>query len=137
MAKVFQDIQILRVNYLRGPNIWTYRPIIEALIDLGEFEDYPSNSIEGFNDRLNGWLPGLVEHHCGVGFRGGFLSRLVDGTWMGHVMEHVSIELQLMAGARAEFGKARRSANAASTRSCFAPNMKPWGARASRPHTKL
>ena len=107
MAKVFQDIQILRVNYLRGPNIWTYRPIIEALIDLGEFEDYPSNSIEGFNDRLNGWLPGLVEHHCGVGFRGGFLSRLVDGTWMGHVMEHVSIELQLMAGARAEFGKAR------------------------------
>ena len=49
----FQDIQILRVNYLRGPNIWTYRPIIEALIDLGEMEDHPSNSIEGFNDRVN------------------------------------------------------------------------------------
>ena len=103
----FKDIQILRMNYLRGPNIWTYRPIIEALIDLGEMEDHPSNSIEGFNDRLNAWLPGLVEHHCGVGFRGGFLSRLVGGTWMGHVMEHVSIELQLLAGARAEFGKAR------------------------------
>lgn len=103
----FQDIQILRMNYLRGPNIWTYRPIIEALIDLGEMEDHPSNKIEGFNDRLNAWLPGLVEHHCGVGHRGGFLTRLVGGTWMGHIMEHVSIELQLLAGARAEFGKAR------------------------------
>lgn len=103
----FQDIQILRMNYLRGPNIWTYRPIIEALIDLGEMEDHPSNKIEGFTDRLHGWLPGLVEHHCGVGHRGGFLTRLVGGTWMGHVMEHVSIELQLLAGARAEFGKAR------------------------------
>ncbi|CAN1548192.1 cyanophycin synthetase [Burkholderiaceae bacterium] len=103
----FKDIQILRMNYLRGPNIWTYRPIIEALIDLGEMEDHPSNKIEGFNDRLNAWLPGLVEHHCGVGHRGGFLTRLVGGTWMGHIMEHVSIELQLLAGARAEFGKAR------------------------------
>ncbi|PUE30298.1 cyanophycin synthetase [Limnohabitans sp. JirII-29] len=103
----FKDIQILRMNYLRGPNIWTYRPIIEALIDLGEMEDHPSNKIDGFNDRLNAWLPGLVEHHCGVGHRGGFLTRLVGGTWMGHIMEHVSIELQLLAGARAEFGKAR------------------------------
>lgn len=103
----FKDIQILRMNYLRGPNIWTYRPIIEALIDLGEMEDYPSNKIEGFNDRLNAWLPGLIEHHCGVGHRGGFLTRLIGGTWMGHIMEHVSIELQLLAGARAEFGKAR------------------------------
>ena len=103
----FKDIQLLRMNYLRGPNIWTYRPIIEALIDLGEMEDHPSNKIDGFNDRVNGWLPGLVEHHCGVGHRGGFLTRLVGGTWMGHIMEHVSIELQLLAGARAEFGKAR------------------------------
>jgi len=103
----FKHIQILRMNYLRGPNIWTYRPIIEALIDLGEMEDYPSNKIEGFNDRLNAWLPGLIEHHCGVGHRGGFLTRLIGGTWMGHIMEHVSIELQLLAGARAEFGKAR------------------------------
>ncbi len=103
----FKDIQILRMDYLRGPNIWTYRPIIEALIDLGEMEDHPSNKIDGFNERINGWLPGLVEHHCGVGHRGGFLTRLVGGTWMGHIMEHVSIELQLLAGARAEFGKAR------------------------------
>ncbi len=106
-AKTFSDIQILRINYLRGPSIWTYRPIIEALIDLGELEDHPSNSIPGFNDRINAWLPGLVEHHCGVGHRGGFLTRLVGGTWMGHIMEHVSIELQILAGARAEFGKAR------------------------------
>jgi cyanophycin synthetase len=103
----FPDIQILRLNYLPGPNIWTYRPIIEALVDIGIFEDHPSHKIDGFNERINNWLPGLIEHHCGVGFRGGFLTRLIGGTWMGHVMEHVSIELQLMAGARAEFGKAR------------------------------
>lgn len=103
----FSDIHIRRLNYLPGPNIWTYRPIIEALIDIGEFEDHPSHKIPGFNERINDWLPGLIEHHCGVGFRGGFLTRLIGGTWMGHVMEHVSIELQLMAGARAEFGKAR------------------------------
>ncbi len=105
--QTFPDIKILRINYLRGPSIWTYRPIIEALVDLGELEDHPSNTIPGFNDRINAWLPGLVEHHCGVGHRGGFLTRLVGGTWMGHIMEHVSIELQILAGARAEFGKAR------------------------------
>lgn len=103
----FPEIQVLRLNYLPGPNIWTYRPIIEALIDIGVFEDHPSHKIEGFNERINEWLPGLIEHHCGVGFRGGFLTRLIGGTWMGHVIEHTSIELQLMAGARAEFGKAR------------------------------
>ena len=66
-------IQIRRMHYLRGPNLWTYRPAIEALIDIGELEDHPSNTIPGLYERLTDWLPGLVEHHCGVGERGGFL----------------------------------------------------------------
>jgi cyanophycin synthetase len=101
------DIKFLRVSYLRGPNIWTYRPVLEAWLDIGELEDYPSNLLPGFTERLTAWLPGLVEHHCGVGYRGGFLERLVDGTWAGHILEHVVLEVQNLAGMKTGFGKTR------------------------------
>lgn len=101
------DIQFLRTSYLRGPNIWTYRPVIEAWLDIGELEDYPSNLLPGFTERLTAWLPGLVEHHCGVGYRGGFLERLRDGTWAGHILEHVVLEIQNLAGMKTGFGKTR------------------------------
>lgn len=103
----FKDIQLLRTTYLRGPSVWTYRPVLEVWLDLGELEDYPSNKIDGFTERLTAWLPGLVEHHCGVGHRGGFIERLQEGTWCGHVMEHTIIELLNMAGMPAEFGQTR------------------------------
>ncbi|QYY26264.1 cyanophycin synthetase [Diaphorobacter sp. MNS-0] len=106
MAK-FNDIQLLRTTYLRGPSVWTYRPVLEVWLDLGELEDYPSNKIPGLNERLTTWLPDLVEHHCGVGERGGFLLRLKEGTWMGHVLEHVVIELLNLSGMPAEFGQTR------------------------------
>lgn len=102
-----KDIEFLRINYLRGPNLWTYRPVIEAWIDIGDLEDCPSNMLPGFYERLSGWLPGLIEHRCGVGERGGFLMRLREGTWPGHIMEHVAIELQNLAGMATGFGKAR------------------------------
>ncbi|WP_313168042.1 cyanophycin synthetase [Massilia oculi] len=101
------DIKFLRVTYLRGPNIWTYRPVLEAWLDIGELEDYPSNLLPGFTERLTAWLPGLVEHHCGVGYRGGFLERLRDGTWAGHILEHVVLEVQNLAGMKTGFGKTR------------------------------
>ena len=102
-----QDIKFLRVTFLRGPNIWTYRPVIEAWLDIGELEDYPSNTLPGFTDRLTAWLPGLIEHHCGLGRRGGFCERLRDGTWAGHILEHIVLELQSLAGMRTGFGKTR------------------------------
>jgi len=101
------DIQLLRINYLRGPNIWTYRPCLEVWLDLGELEDYPSNLLPGLTERLVALLPALVEHHCGVGERGGFLQRLVEGTWAGHVLEHVVIELLNLAGMPTSFGQTR------------------------------
>ena len=101
------DIKFLRVSYLRGPNIWTYRPVIEAWLDIGELEDFPSNTLPGFTERLTAWLPGLVEHHCGVGHRGGFIERLNDGTWAGHILEHIVLELQNLAGMKTGFGKTR------------------------------
>ena len=106
MAKI-DDIQLLRINYLRGPNIWTYRPALEVWLDLGILEDHPSHTIPGLNDRLTTWLPALEEHHCGVGERGGFLQRLQEGTWCGHVLEHVVIELLNLSGMPTGFGQTR------------------------------
>jgi len=102
-----KDIALQRINYLRGPNIWTYRPVLEVWLDLGELEDFPSNLLPGFNARLTAWLPALIEHHCGVGERGGFLQRLQEGTWCGHVLEHVVIELLNLAGMATGFGQTR------------------------------
>ncbi|GKS86918.1 cyanophycin synthetase [Acidovorax sp. SUPP1855] len=103
----FNDIQLLRINYLRGPNIWTYRPVLEVWLDLGALEDHPSNALPGFNERLTTWLPALIEHHCGVGERGGFLQRLEGGTWCGHVLEHIVIELLNLSGMPTGFGQTR------------------------------
>ena len=106
MAKI-KDIELLRINYLRGPNIWTYRPVLEVWLDLGVLEDFPSHQLPGFNERLTAWLPALIEHHCGVGERGGFLQRLQEGTWCGHVLEHIVIELLNLAGMPTGFGQTR------------------------------
>jgi cyanophycin synthetase len=104
-----KNIQFLRMTYLRGPNIWTYRSVIEALIDIGELEDFPSNLLPGFNDRLKAWLPQMIEHYCTPGVYGGFFQRLDNGTWAGHILEHVSLELQTRAGMSMSFGKAREA----------------------------
>lgn len=104
-----KNIQLLRVTHLRGPNIWTYRPVIEAWVDIGELEDYPSNMLPGFYERLTKLLPGLVVHRCGVGEPGGFLLRLREGTWAAHILEHVVLELQNLAGMRTGFGKTRQT----------------------------
>ncbi len=104
-----KKIDILRVNYLRGPNIWTYRPVIEAWVDIGELEDFPSNTLPGFVERLTAWLPSLIEHECSPGVRGGFLERLREGTWAAHILEHVCLELQNLSGMRTGFGKARQT----------------------------
>lgn len=102
-----RDIDFLRVVYLAGPNMWTYKPVIEACIDIGEFEERPSHKIDGLYHRLTSCLPGLVEHRCGLGVRGGFLERLQEGTWIGHILEHVALELQNLAGMLLGFGQTR------------------------------
>jgi cyanophycin synthetase len=104
-----KDIKFLEIRYLRGPNIWTYRPVIEAIVDIGELEDFPSNTIPGFVDRLKAFLPSLSEHRCSYGEPGGFVRRLEEGTWPGHILEHVTLELQNLAGMPGGFGKARET----------------------------
>jgi len=117
-----QDIKFLEIRYLRGPNVWTYRPVIEAVVDIGELEDFPSNTIPGFVDRLKAFLPSLIEHRCSYGERGGFVRRLEEGTWPGHILEHVTLELQNLAGMPGGFGKARET----STRGVYKVVVRAW-----------
>ena len=123
-----KDIKFLEIRYLRGPNIWTYRPVIEAVVDIGELEDFPSNTIPGFVDRLKGFLPSLIDHRCSYGERGGFLRRLDEGTWPAHIMEHVSLELQNLAGMPGGFGKARQT----SIRGIYKVVIRAWHEEVSR-----
>ncbi len=104
-----RDIKFLEVRHLNGPNIWTLRPVLEAIVDIGDLEDFPSNTIPGFYECLSSWLPSLIEHRCSYGERGGFLRRLKDGTWTGHILEHVTLELQNLAGMHGGFGRARET----------------------------
>jgi len=104
-----KKIEILSATYLQGPNMWTYRPVLETLIDIGELEDHPSNTLPGFYERLSTWMPSLVDHRCSYDEPGGFLRRLREGTWAGHILEHVALELQVLAGMPAGFGRARET----------------------------
>jgi cyanophycin synthetase len=125
-----KKIDILRVTHLRGPNIWTYRPVIEAWVDIGALEDFPSNTIDGFYERLTAWLPGLIEHECSPGVRGGFLQRLQEGTWAAHILEHVCLELQNLGGMRTGFGKARQTSKRGVYKVAFRTRQEDVGRRA-------
>jgi UDP-N-acetylmuramyl tripeptide synthase len=102
-------MEFLKVMALRGPNIWARFPVLEAWLDLGALKDSPSNQLPGFNDRLMAWLPSLIEHRCSEGVRGGFFQRLREGTWPGHILEHVALELQTLAGTPVGYGRTRES----------------------------
>ena len=109
MNPLAHQIEFIRETILRGPNVWTYTPVLEALVDIGSLEDFPSNLLPGFPERLSAWLPGLIEHRCSPGVRGGFLQRLTEGTWPAHILEHVSLELLGLVGLPAGFGRARET----------------------------
>ena len=93
-----------------GPNIYALFPVIRLTVDLGELEQWPSVRLgPAFTDALLECLPGLRDHGCSYGEPGGFVRRLTEdeGTWLGHVLEHIAIELQNIAGAKVTFGKTR------------------------------
>ncbi len=94
---------------LAGPNVWANFPVLEVWIDLEEFRDSPSDVLPGFNERLMNWLPSMIEHRCSEGVRGGFFERLRRGTWLGHILEHTTLELQTLAGNEVGFGRARET----------------------------
>ena len=100
-------MKILEHRALRGPNRYSRFPAIFMLLDIGEFEELPSDKLPGFPDRLLQALPTLEQHGCSIGAPGGFVQRLNRGTWAGHIVEHIALELQCLAGMEVGFGKTR------------------------------
>ena len=103
------EIKIKRIKVLSGANIWAYRPVLEILANIGKYEQLPSNKLPGFTERLVEAIPTLWEHRCSEGRPGGFLERLRTGTYMGHIVEHIILELQSLAGMDVGFGRTRQT----------------------------
>ena len=101
-------MEFRRVLALRGPNLWANSPVIEVWLDLKDL-DRPSTDFPGFSERLMSWMPTMIEHQCSIGERGGFFQRLRDGTYPGHILEHVTLELQSLVGPEVGFGRARET----------------------------
>jgi cyanophycin synthetase len=100
-------VKLEETRVYRGPSSYGYRPVIRLTLDLQELEQYPSDRIPGFVERLLADVPTLDEHGCSYGERGGFIKRLHEGTWFGHIAEHVALELQCLAGTPVTYGKTR------------------------------
>jgi cyanophycin synthetase len=101
------ELSIIESRVYRGGNLWSYNPAIHLVVDLGVLEAYPTDTLDGFTDRLVGLLPGLANHTCSRGVKGGFVERMREGTWLGHVAEHVALQLQQEAGHDLRRGKTR------------------------------
>ncbi len=104
-------MEILNIRVLNGPNYWSIRrhKLIWMKLDLQDLEEKPTNLIPGFRERLEKLFPGVYSHECSVGKPGGFLQRVEEGTWMGHVIEHLALELQTLAGMDVGFGRTRET----------------------------
>jgi len=102
-------MKIREINAMRGPNYWSVRrhKLIVMVLDLEEMEALPSNKIDGFYERLKAMFPTMYEHRCSVGEPGGFFQRVEEGTWMGHIIEHIALEIQTLAGMDVGFGRTR------------------------------
>ncbi len=102
-------MKILEIKVLKGPNYWSVRrtKLVQMKLDLEELEQRPTNKIEGFRERLEALFPSMYSHRCSVGAPGGFFQRVEEGTWMGHVIEHIALELQTLAGMDTGFGRTR------------------------------
>ena len=104
-------MNIIDIRVMRGPNLWSIRrhKLIVMKLDIEELEDAPTNKIPGFSARLEKIFPTMYEHECSEGHPGGFFKRVKEGTWMGHVIEHLALEIQTLAGMDCGFGRTRSS----------------------------
>lgn len=100
-------MKILDITVYRGRNIYSHKTAVKMLVDIEEYADIPTNRIEGFNEALLACLPGMKSNTCGLGYEGGFLERLQTGTYLGHVLEHIILEMQNILGYDVKYGKTR------------------------------
>lgn len=132
-------MKILRIQTLRGPNYWSIRRhnLIAMRLDLEELSERYSSDIPGFYEGLTSVLPSLVEHYCSPGVRGGFLSRVERGTLMGHIIEHVALELQQLAGMPVGFGRTRETSTSGIFQVVFEYENEQAGRYAGRAAVRL
>jgi cyanophycin synthetase len=102
-------MNIREINAMRGPNYWSIRrhKLIVMVLDLEDMEEKPTNKVDGFPERLKTMFPTMLSHRCSEGCEGGFFMRVDGGTWMGHVIEHIALEIQTLAGMDTGFGRTR------------------------------
>ncbi|MGD9563438.1 MAG: cyanophycin synthetase [Pyrinomonadaceae bacterium] len=127
-------MEILEIRTLRGPNYWSgyWKNLIIMRLDIGDYEQKPSNKIEGFNDRVREAFPGLQAHGCSYGEEGGFFKRLDEGTWAGHIIEHFALELQTLAGMDTGYGRTRETSEAGIYNVVFSYHEEEVGRYAAR-----
>src|SRR5215208_5214070 len=101
------EIRMTTLHATRGANFWSTRPVMRMDIAVGAYEDISSADVPGFTEALVTAMPGLIEHRCSIGERGGFILRLRDGTYAAHIIEHVALELQTMIGHDVGYGRTR------------------------------
>ncbi len=132
-------MRILKTQTLRGPNYWSIRHpnLILMRLDLEDLADRPSDQILGFYEALANTLPSLIEHFCSPGHRGGFLSRVRQGTYMGHIVEHVALELQTLAAMGVGFGRTRQTTEAGVYQVVFEYQYEQAGRYAARAAVRL
>jgi cyanophycin synthetase len=104
---ITEPMKVVRKNVYRGPHLYSHTPMISLELDLARLENWPTNKIPDFKEKLLALLPSLQRHGCSYGVAGGFIKRVEEGTWLGHVMEHVALELQTLAGLTVTRGKTR------------------------------
>jgi cyanophycin synthetase len=132
-------MEILETKVMRGPNYWScYRKmLIQMKVDIGHYENRPTDAIEGFADRLQSLMPSLYDHRCSEGVTGGFLQRVRAGTWLGHVMEHVALELQALAGMNCGYGRTRSTSKKGVYHVVFAYEIEEAGVYAGHAALKM
>ena len=132
-------MKIVEIKVLRGPNYWSVRRtrLIQMKLDLEEKEKMPTNLIPGFRQRLENMIPSLIEHRCSVGTRGGFFERVDEGTWMGHVIEHIALEIQTLAGMDTGFGRTRGTGKEGEYYVCFSYMEEDAGVYAARAAVRI
>ncbi|MBP6022218.1 cyanophycin synthetase [Ferruginibacter sp.] len=132
-------MKIVEIKVLKGPNYWSVRrtKLIQMKLDLEEKEQMPTNEIPGFRERLEALLPSLIEHRCSVGTRGGFFERVDEGTWMGHVIEHIALEIQTLAGMDTGFGRTRGTGKDGEYYVCFSYMEEDAGVYAARAAVRI
>jgi len=109
LSSIDPKMKILKIDVIDGPNEWSKKreKLIRIVLDLRDMEELPSDKIEGFYDRMVEMIPSLYDHRCSPGYKGGFFERVKEGTWMGHIVEHIALEMQTLAGMDVGWGRTR------------------------------